>query len=288
MHTVLSIQSFVSHGHAGNSSAMFPLQRCGFDVMGVHTVLFSNHTGHDTWRGPLIPATDVAEIISGIDERGALASVDAVLSGYLGSVAVGRAVLDAVDLTKRRNPEALFLADPVMGDRGTGFYCAADIPVFFREHVVPKTDIMTPNLFELEQLVGESLHRLDEVLAAAERLRCLGPDIVLVTSVLTDDLHDDGLLRMLAVGPGGAWLVETPRLDRDFVGTGDLTAALFLAHWLETADLERSLAATASAVYSVLEQTHILGGAARLGVGAQAPGGQPRNQVPPPRLPRTG
>ena len=48
-------------------------------------------------------------------------------------------------------------------------------------------------------------------------------------------------------------------LERDFVGTGDLTAAVFLAHWLATRDVEQSLGATASAVYSVLEHTSIMG-----------------------------
>ena len=258
MHTVLSIQSFVSYGHAGNASATFPLQRLGVTVMPVNTVLFSNHTGYATWRGPLIPAGDVADVITGIDERGALATTDAVLTGYLGAPDMGQVILDAVNLTKRRNPDAVFLADPVMGDRGTGLYCQAGIPELFRDHLVPLADIMTPNLFELEQLTGHPLHRLDEVVLAAETLRRRGPGIVLVTSVVVDDLPD-GLLRMLAVTGAGSWLVETPMLERDFVGTGDLTAAVFLAHWLATRDVEQSLGATASAVYSVLEHTSIMG-----------------------------
>ena len=93
MHTVLSIQSFVSYGHAGNASATFPLQRLGVTVMPVHTVLFSNHTGYATWRGPLIPAGDVADVITGIDERGALATTDAVLTGYLGAPDMGQVIL---------------------------------------------------------------------------------------------------------------------------------------------------------------------------------------------------
>jgi len=45
MHNVLSIQSAVAYGHAGNSSATFPLQRAGVNVYPVYTVTFSNHTG---------------------------------------------------------------------------------------------------------------------------------------------------------------------------------------------------------------------------------------------------
>ena len=149
MHTVLSIQSFVSYGHAGNASATFPLQRLGVTVMPVHTVLFSNHTGYATWRGPLIPAGDVADVITGIDERGALATTDAVLTGYLGAPDMGQVILDAVNLTKRRNPDAVFLADPVMGDRGTGLYCQAGIPEFFRDQMTISERMMNIAVFSV-------------------------------------------------------------------------------------------------------------------------------------------
>ena len=76
-------------------------------------------------------------------------------------------------------------------------------------------------------------------------------EIVVVTSVVATDAPD-GLLRMLAVDAGQAWLVETPMLERSFTGSGDLTAAMFLAHWLRTKDLGETLGVTASVVYSIL------------------------------------
>ena len=268
MHNVLSIQSAVAYGHAGNSSATFPLQRASVNVYPVYTVTFSNHTGYGSWRGPMIAASDVADVITGIDERGALATVDAVLAGYLGSADVGQVVLDAAALVKSRNPEALFLADPVMGDVGRGFFARPAIPEFFRDHVVPAADIMTPNLFELHYLVGHETTTLAEVADAARELRDRGPGIVVVTSVVASDAQDD-LLRMLAVDADQAWLVETPMLDRHFVGSGDLTAATFLAHLLRTGDLGKTLGATASVVYSILEQTAISGEAELQLVAAQ-------------------
>ena len=78
---VLSIQSHVAYGHVGNASAVFPMQRLGVEVWPVLTVHFSNHTGYPAWRGPVLAATDVAEVIRGIDERGVLGRCDAVLSG---------------------------------------------------------------------------------------------------------------------------------------------------------------------------------------------------------------
>ena len=258
MHNVLSIQSAVAYGHAGNSSATFPLQRSGVNVLPVYTVTFSNHTGYGSWRGPMIPATDVADVITGIDERGVLHRVDAVLAGYLGSAEVGQVVLDAASLVKCRNPKAIFLADPVMGDVGRGFYARPGIPEFFRDRVVAAADIMTPNLFELQYLVGRETSTLSDVAAAARELRAQGPGLVLVTSVVADDAAD-GLLRMLAVDADSTWLVETPTLDCSFVGSGDLTSAMFLAHWLRNQSLGETLGVTASVVYSILEQTALSG-----------------------------
>ena len=62
--TILSIQSSVAYGHVGNSAATFPLMRMGVEVYPVLTVHFSNHTGYGEWRGPLLAADDVAEVIS--------------------------------------------------------------------------------------------------------------------------------------------------------------------------------------------------------------------------------
>ena len=254
MTTILSIQSSVAYGHVGNSAATFPLMRSGVEVWPVLTVHFSNHTGYGEWRGPLLAADDVAEVIRGIDDRGVLPRVDAVLSGYQGAKEVGAVVLEAVELVKQRSPRAIYCCDPVMGDVGRGFFVRPGIPEFMRNQVVPKAQIVTPNHFELDYLTGRETHTLDEVIDAAQALRAVGPETVLVTSVVTDATEDDSLT-MLAVTGEGAWQVTTPRLDRTFTGSGDLTAAMFLTHWLRTQSAAQAVGATADIVYSVLKQT---------------------------------
>ena len=263
MTQILSIQSAVAYGFAGNSAAIFPLRRLGVDAWPVLTVNFSNHTGYGAWRGPHIPAADVWQVVHGIDDRGVLADMDAVLSGYLGAADIGQVVLDAVDLTRSRNPKAIYCADPVMGDVGRGFYVDKGIPEFMRDHQVPRATIMTPNLFELEFLTGHepgvgALSSLGEVVAAAQQLRAMGPKVVLVTSVTTPD-QAPNTVRMLALDDAGCFVVDTPLIDRAFTGTGDVTTAVFLAHWLRGEKLDDVLSATASVVYSVLDVTNQLG-----------------------------
>ncbi len=254
MTTILSIQSSVAYGHVGNSAATFPLMRIGVEVWPVITVHFSNHTGYGAWRGPLLSAQDVADVVRGIDERGVLGRVDAVLSGYQGAEEVGAEVLRTVELVRQRNPRAVYCCDPVIGDVGRGVYVRSGIPEFMRDQVVPRAQIVTPNHFELDLLTGRETNTVAEVLEAADALRATGPDVVLVTSTVLAGGNPDEIL-MLVDTADGAWQVTTPRLERSFTGSGDLTAALFLAHYLEGDDAGVAMGRTADVVYSLLLAT---------------------------------
>ena len=252
---ILSIQSAVAYGHVGNSAAVFPLQRLGFSVWPVNTVHFSNHTGYGDWRGPVLPAEDVAEVILGIEDRGVLPGCDAVLSGYVGDASLGRVVLDAVAKVKAASPRAIYCCDPVMGDTGRGFFVRPDIPEFMRNKAVPAADVITPNQFELEALVGRTISTLRDALAATDDARALGPGLVLVTSLLRQGAPA-GKIEMLAASGEGAWIVETPLLPLSVNGAGDVTSALFLAHLLGGGRPKEALSKTASSVYAILEETH--------------------------------
>jgi pyridoxine kinase len=228
--------------------------RMGVEVWPVLTVNFSNHTGYESWRGPMIPASDVAAVVQGIDERGVLSRCDAVLSGYQGSAEIGQVVLDAVALVRSRNPGALYCCDPVMGDVGRGFFVRPEIPAMMRDLVVPAADIVTPNQFELEFLTGRSVATLDEVLVASHELRSAGPGTVLVTSVVP--AGDPGTVSMIAVTGDGAWSVTTPAIPQTFTGAGDVTAATFLARLLRSGDVAEALVATAAVMHGLLSITH--------------------------------
>jgi pyridoxine kinase len=109
---ILSIQSSVAYGHVGNSAAVFPLQKIGFEVWPVNTVHFSNHTGYGQWRGSVLHAEDVADIIRGIEDRDVLGSCDAVLSGYMGDESLGEVVVGTVGRVKELNPKPSTAATP--------------------------------------------------------------------------------------------------------------------------------------------------------------------------------
>jgi pyridoxine kinase len=255
MPTVLSVQSRVAYGHVGNAAAVFPLQCLGIEAWALDTVAFSNHTGHGRWRGDVVAAETVAALFEGIADLGVLPSLDAVLSGYIGTAETGAVLLDIVRRVKTANPKALFCCDPVIGDTDTGSYVRDGVAEFFRDAALALSDIVTPNRFELEYLTGRTVGTLSEAAEAADALRKQGPGIVLVTSLDTAPDH----LTMLANGPDGAWLVETPHLPVMLNGCGDVTAALFLGHLLNGDRITEALTATAAAMFAVIETTVALG-----------------------------
>jgi pyridoxine kinase len=254
MTTILSIQSSVAYGHVGNSAVTFPLMRMGVEVWPVITVHFSNHTGYESWRGPLLSASDLRDVVGGMDERGVLGEVDAVISGYQGAEDIGAMILEAVALVKLRNPAAIYCCDPVLGDADTGSYVRPGIPEFMREHVVPAAQIITPNQFELTSLTGLPVSTTEEALTAADAARALGPEVILITSVVRRHAAP-GTIDMVAVDADGAWLVSTPRVPRTFTGSGDVTAATFLATLLRTWEVSAALAHTAAVIYGLLKIT---------------------------------
>lgn len=262
MKNILSIQSAVAYGHVGNSAAVFPLQRIGHEVWPVYTVNFSNHTGYGAWEGPLIPEEQVRKIIQGIEDRGALARVDAVLSGYQGGDDIADVIVDTVARVKELNPNAVYACDPVMGNAKSGCFVSDNIPPLLRDKVVPVADIITPNQFELGYLTGKEATDLDSTLEAVEAARAMGPDTVLVTSVTRPDQPED-TVEMLVVDSHGRWLVQTPRLAFKRNGSGDVTCALFTGHYIEAIGgaeaataAKNALAKTASSVFDLIENTH--------------------------------
>ena len=268
MTSILSIQSWVAYGHVGNASAIFPLQRLGAEVWGIHTVQFSNHTGYGAWRGQVFGAELIHDCVSGIEERGVLPRCDAVLSGYMGSAEIGEAIIDAAHRVKAVNPAALWCCDPVIGDVGRGIFVRPDIPEFLRDRALPAADIVTPNQFELEWLTGREVKTLDQAKAAVAALQERGPRCVLVTSLHLKDTPE-GEIGMLAGEGGRFWRLVTPMLPLSVSGAGDAVAALFLFHRLRSGSAEVALAAAAASVFGLLRRTAEAGSREILTVAAQ-------------------
>ena len=255
---ILSIQSWVSYGHVGNASAVFPLQRLGANVWSINTVQFSNHTGYGHWTGQVYTGESVQDLVDGIAARDVLRHCDAVLSGYMGDATIGAAILHAVARVRAENPDAVYCCDPVIGDTDTGVYVRPGIEDFLREHALPAADIATPNRFELERLTGLPCPTIEDAKRAIARLSAtLRPDglrCVLLTSLETETTPGDHLDMMVAEA-GAFHLLRTPRLPVAVNGAGDAIAALFLFHRLRSGSAVTALEEAGASVHGLLRHT---------------------------------
>jgi pyridoxine kinase len=251
---ILSVQSHVVYGHVGNSAAVFPLQRLGREVWPLMTVQFSSHTGYAGWRGRAFDAGMIDECVDGLETIGALSRCAGLLTGYLGRAEIGEASLRALERVRAANAAAAYACDPVIGDVGRGSYVAAGVGEFIRDRALPLATLATPNAFELEWLTGDRVPDLQAARRAIAVLRGRGPRVVMAKSLELDDTPADSL-DMLAGDDAGFWRLRTPKLPIAVNGAGDLFAALFFHHWLETRATPEALSRAASSVHAIVSVT---------------------------------
>ena len=244
MPSVLAITSHVVYGHVGGRASVPLLQALGIEAWHLPTVLFSNHPARGGQVGEAVSASLVASLLAALEAREF--RPDAVLSGYLGTVPAGEATADYLE---RSGADLPYCCDPVMGDDGR-LYVADGLLEVFRDRLLPRADIATPNRFELELLVDRTLPDIDSVLEAAGELRRAGSGIVVCTSARVEER----VITTLAVAPGGVYAVCAPRFADPPHGTGDLFAAALFARYLAGGELETALGEAAGIVDLVLRR----------------------------------
>ncbi|WP_050720355.1 pyridoxal kinase PdxY [Aeromonas tecta] len=257
MKRVLSIQSHVVFGCAGNGAAVFPMRRMGLEVWPVNTVQFSNHTQYQAgWQGMVMPAGHISQLMAGLADIGVLGQCDALLSGYLGSAEQGEEILAAVARLKALNPQALYFCDPVMGHPDKGCIVAPGVSEFFKNRALPQADMLAPNLLELEQLTERTITNVPEALAACQQLREQGVKLVMVKH-LGRAAFDLDRFEMLLVCEAGAFHISRPlyAFSRQPIGVGDLLSATMLANLLTGHDPVLAFELTNASVDAVLAQT---------------------------------
>lgn len=257
MRRVISIQSQVVHGHVGNSAAVFPMQARGIDVAAVPTTLLSNHPHYPTMYGQVLEPGLVADLLRGVEDRGWIDSGAILLTGYLGSVAIAEVVIDFIARAQRRNPNLIYVCDPVMGDDDLGIFAASGLPEIFRDRLVPAASVITPNQFELELLTGAKARSVAALREAARALSANGTGAIIATGVVFDDTPD--LIETVLCLADTLHRVPNPRLPIRPSGTGDLFAALLVAELCNGSSLAASVNAASQDIFAILQRTYLTG-----------------------------
>ncbi|MEG8063685.1 pyridoxal kinase [Xanthomonas hortorum pv. gardneri] len=245
---VISVQSQLVYGHAGNSAAVPPLRALGLRVAEVPTTLLSNAPFYATLRGRILPADWLADLLLGASERGLPQRARILVSGYFGSLANGEVFADWLEQTLPQAPQLRYCLDPVIGDTHTGPYVEPGLERVFAERLLPHAWLVTPNAFELGRLTGLPSLEQDDAVVAARALLARGPQWVLAHSVA-------GELLTLAVSNAAVYRWATPHLPVDVAGTGDVLMALLIGFLLRDVPFEQAVGHALSGVHSALEAT---------------------------------
>ena len=245
---VIVISSHVVRGSVGNRAAVFALETLGFPVWAVPTVVLPWHPGHGRATRIVPPADQFQALIDDLKQAPWLGEVGAVLSGYLGHPDQAKAVAELVGAVKQRNPHAIYLCDPVIGDEG-GLYVPEATAVGIRDQLMPIADIATPNRAELSWLSGVKLEDNGKLMDAALHA---GPATMLVTSAFPMMAGSTGNILLT---PTQAHMAEHRRVDGPTNGLGDLTAAVLLARRLSGMNEEKMLQSTTAAVFEIMARS---------------------------------
>ena len=248
---VITVQSQLVYGHAGNSAAVPPLRALGLRVAEVPTTLLSNAPFYSTLRGRMLPADWLAELLQGASERGLPQRARALVSGYFGTVDNGQVFAQWARRVLADNRQLEYWLDPVIGDTHTGPYVEPALEAVFREQLLPLATVVTPNAFELGRLTGRDALAQDDAIAAARELLQRGPRWVIAHSVQ----GEPGQLVTLAVSADAVWRWSSEHLPVDVAGTGDVLLALAMAFVLRGEPMPMAISRAIAGVHAALEAT---------------------------------
>ena len=250
---VIVVSSHVARGSVGNRGVVFALETLGHPVWAVPTVILPWHPGHGRATRIVPEPAEFAALLKDLERARWLGEVGAVLSGYLGDPGQAGAIASLVKAVRARNPRALYVCDPVLGDSG-GLYVPQETAVAIRDVLIPLADIATPNRFELEWISGAKLDDLRSVIAAALDA---GPPSMLVTSAPAMLAGSIGNLLLTSTD---ALLAEHRIIEKPPNGLGDLIAAVYLARLLAGQPIAKALQSATASVFEILARTAKRGG----------------------------
>ncbi|QYN47807.1 pyridoxal kinase PdxY [Gilliamella sp. ESL0405] len=257
MKTVLSIQSNVVYGYAGNKVATLAMQLQGVEVMPIHTVQLSSNTVYPHYDGIVLGAQQITRIVNSLEKIGVLSSIDAIISGYIGLAEQGEEILEAVKKIKFYNPNAIYVCDPVMGgDINKGSSLPQNIIDFFTKQAIKYADYITPNLLELQILSNLEIKTFNDVLNAIKTLQNKRIQAILVKNLLHAGKTTE-LFEMILATPSQSYHLARPLYDFPHrpLGVGDLICSLFTAHLVNGQSQLTAFELAANAANHVLDIT---------------------------------
>ena len=246
----LTIAGSDSGGGAGIQADLKTFHAYGAHGLSVIAAITSQNTRGVT----AVHAVPLVHIRSQLDALFDDFPIAAVKTGMLGSAATVRLV--ARELRKRK--PAWLVVDPVMiSTSGSRLLDENAVETMINE-LIPLADVLTPNLPEAEALMGCPLRNASQMIKAAEALRALGAQAVLLKgghatgSEVVDRFFDERGLMEIRHG----------RLPREGHGTGCTLASAIAAGLAGGLSPRQAVRRASAYVHRALKQGYRPGGGA--------------------------
>lgn len=238
MKRVLLIEDLSCYGKCSMTVALPLLSVAGIEVIPLPTAVFSAHTG--ALKVPSI--VDFSAKMGNFLEnfRSLELRFDAILVGYSAGKEQLRVIDEFLEGLKDEK-RSLVLVDPAMADHGRMYgKLPKDYPELMR-NLAKKADILTPNLTEALILAERDFSSLpttkEEVIELVNFLYGKYKKDLVITGVQTEEA-----LLVVGISEGEMFETNARKMEKNYSGTGDSFAALFLAKLLSGVSFHEAMA----------------------------------------------
>lgn len=256
MPSALILSSFVAGSRVGGVPQALVMANWAIDPVLVPTVLFGRRPGPGAPPGGG-PVDDglFRGMLEGVRANGLYGLFDAVVTGYFASAGQVEAAAEAIDAIRAAarhgafGPRVTVVVDPIMGDEPDGLYVREEVARAVETLLLPRANVLTPNVWELKRLTGVAS---DEAEALAAAARGLGRPVLVTSAPM-----GEGRIGAVYADDAHACAFSHTRLADVPNGTGDVVAAVLAAHMIEDAPAavasERAIRAAAETAFAAVE-----------------------------------
>ena len=230
MPTALTIAGSDSGGGAGIQADLKTFAACGvYGTSAITAVTAQNTLGVTAWE-PV--STEL--VIAQIEAVAGDIPPAAVKTGMLPTAAIVEAVSAAIEGLDLPN----LVVDPVMVAKGGDRLLRDDAVAAMKTHLFRLAEVLTPNIPEAEALTGMRIASVDDMLAAARRIREMGPRVVIVKGGHAASLESVDVVCL----PHAEFELRGPRIATVHThGTGCTFASAIAAHLALGRPLEEAI-----------------------------------------------
>lgn len=244
---ILTIQDISCVGQCSLTVALPVLSACGMETCVLPTALLSTHTGG--FGKPAVVHFDekLERFYQHWQENDI--SFDAILVGYLGSIAAVKAAKQVID--RMLAPGGIAIVDPAMGDHGKMYSGFDELYVQAMQDLCAKADILLPNVTEAAMLSGQPYREELSPAYVDQLLDGLNRSCVILTGVG----YQPGQTGVVVQQEARRWHYVHAKTSRNFHGTGDLFAACFTGGLMRGKDLRDAARIAADFTCRTIENT---------------------------------